>query len=89
MFTFTHRLRKTSLIILGNDLDNNNTRYAYNDDEEDLWFRIMHSRLVSYIRKFINKRSRPDYVLCCVPKKNKWRKRAKTLVTSVYPIHDI
>ena len=77
------------MMILGNDLDNNNTRYTYNDDEEDLWFRIMHSRLVSYIRKFINKRSRPDYVLCCVPKKNKWRKRAKTLVTSVYPIHDI
>ena len=54
------------------------------DEDEGVWSHIMKSRHVVKFRSYLRQRARNDYILCCLPKKNKWRKRIKTLVYSRY-----
>ena len=54
------------------------------DKDEGVWSHLMKSRHVVKFRSYLRQRARNDYILCCLPKKNKWRKRIKTLVHSRY-----
>lgn len=68
----------------------NQFNYNHHDDEGlNLWDWINQTSIIIRLRRFINHHSRPDYVLCGISKKNKWRKRVKALVNSLYPLYNV
>ena len=76
----SYRLRQESMGFIFGDAD---FRLAYIEDKnEGVWSRIAHTRYIQRIRKYLRQRAQNDYILCCLPKKNVWRKRIKSLVNS-------
>lgn len=58
-------------------------RFSHIEDKnEGVWSLIGHTKWIQHMRKYLRQRAQNDYILCCLPKKNIWRKRIKSLVNS-------